>query len=280
LLGTRPWIDPTKGGERRPISLTARDGLALKGYLTIPAGTNAKNLPLVILPHGGPFGISDNWEYDDDSQILAMAGYAVLQVNYRGSGGRGHAFEQAGGREWGGKMQDDLTDATQWAIHEGIADANRICIYGASYGAYAALMGVAKEPALYRCAVGYVGIYDLPMRYKDLGSESKRYGNWSSDWMGEPETLATESPNLMADRIKVPVFLAAGGEDETAPIEHSKMMEKALRAANVPVETLYFPTEGHGFYVEAHRQAFYTQLLAFLGRNIGGATAAPIATAK
>ena len=274
LLSTRSWIDPEKSGERRPISLVSRDNLPLKGYLTIPAGSTSKNLPLVVLPHGGPFGISDKWEYDDDSQILAAAGYAVLQVNYRGSGGRGRAFYQAGAREWGGKMQDDLTDATRWAIHEGIADANRICIYGASYGGYAALMGAAKEQALYKCAAGYVGVYDLPLMQSTDSRESKRFGNWSLEWVGERSQLGAVSPDLLADRIKVPVFLAAGGEDKTAPIEHSKKMEQALRKAGVPVETLYYPTEGHGFYVEAHRREFYTRLLAFLDRNIGTATVA------
>ncbi len=276
LLNTRPWIDPKQRGERRPITVQARDGLALKGYLTLPVGVEARNLPMVVVPHGGPFGIYDEWRYDVDAQTLAGAGYAVLQINFRGSGGRGRAFMQAGARERGGKMQDDLTDATKWVVQEGIADAKRICIYGVSYGGYAALMGVAKEPDLYRCAVGYAGSYDLSQRREELSSESKRLGNWSAGWIGDDETrLAATSPNRLADRIKVPVFLAAGGEDEIVPIEHSKKMEKALRAANVPVETLYYPTEGHGFYRPEHQAEFYTKLLAFLSRNIGGATAAP-----
>lgn len=281
LLSTRPWIDPKQRGERRPITVQARDGLTLKGYLTVPVGVEARNLPMVVMPHGGPFGIYDDWHYDVDAQTLAGAGYAVLQINFRGSGGRGRAFHLAGAREWGGKMQDDVTDATKWAIQEGIANANRICIYGGSYGAYASLMGVVKEPGLYKCAVGYVGVYDLPDLSKEMRGESKRFGNWSADWMGADEAkLATLSPNRLADRIKVPVFLAAGGEDEIAPIGHSKKMEKALRAANVPVETLYYPTEGHGFYRPEHRTEFYTKLLAFLSRNIGGATAAAPAPTK
>ena len=170
-------------------------------------------------------------------------------------------------------MQDDLTDATRWAVSQGIADANRICIYGASYGGYAALMGVAKEPALYKCAAGYVGVYDLPAMQGQGARDSKRFGHWSTEWIGKREDLAAVSPNRIADRIKVPVFLAAGGEDEIAPIEHSKMMERALVKAGTPVETLYYPTEGHGFYVEANRREFYTRLLAFLNRHIGGATA-------
>ena len=277
LLSTRPWIDPKQRSERRPITVQARDGLVLKGYLTLPVGMEARNLPMVVVPHGGPFGIYDDWWYDVDAQTLAGAGYAVLQINFRGSGGRGRSFREAGAREWGGKMQDDLTDATKWAIQEGIANANRICIYGASYGGYAALMGVVKEPALYKCAAGYVGVYDLPDVLKEDKDVSKRIGNLSADWMGsDQEKLAATSPNRLADRIKVPVFLAAGGEDEIAPIGHSKKMEKALRAANVPVETLYYSTEGHGFYRPEHIAEFYTKLLAFLSRNIGGATAAPV----
>ncbi|WP_242110721.1 alpha/beta hydrolase family protein [Luteimonas aquatica] len=274
LLSTRPWIDPAKRGERRPISLQARDGLELKGYVTLPAGQEAHNLPMVVLPHGGPFGIYDEWRYDDEAQLLASAGYAVLQVNFRGSGGRGRAFRNAGAREWGGKMQDDLTDATKWTIREGIADAGRVCIYGASYGGYAALMGAAKEPGLYKCAAGYIGVYDLPMMYKRGDTQESEAGAaYIREWIGEKDALASVSPVYLADRIKVPVFLAAGGEDKRAPIEHTKAMEKALRTANVPVETLYYPSEGHGFYTQPHRTEYYTKLLAFLGRNIGGATA-------
>ncbi len=145
LLARRDLIDPEKMSPQRSISLKARDGLALHGYLTLPRGAE-KNLPAVILPHGGPFGIFDRWAFDPDAQLLAAAGYAVLQVNYRGSGNYGRAFREAGARQWGLTMQDDLSDATRWLIAEGIADRGRICIYGASYGAYAALTGVAKEP--------------------------------------------------------------------------------------------------------------------------------------
>ncbi|GAA5083030.1 alpha/beta hydrolase family protein [Lysobacter panacisoli] len=268
------WFDPARMADMRQVTLKARDGLDLHGYLTLPAGSDGKALPMVLLPHGGPFGLFDEWGFDRETQMLAAAGYAVLQLNFRGSGNYGRAFEQAGGREWGGAMQDDLTDATKWAIAQGIADRERICIYGASYGAYAALMGAAKEPGLYRCAVGYVGVYDLPMVHEELRESGRRWGTFANEWMGnDPKVLAQRSPNRMADRIKVPVLLAAGGKDEIAPIAHSQKMEKALMAAGTPVETLYFPTEGHGFYTEEHQRAFYTRLLDFLSRNIGGAKA-------
>ena len=278
VISRRAWFDPEKMAEMRPIALAARDGLPLKGYLTVPHGSSGKNLPLVVLPHGGPFGVSDEWGFDSDNQMLASAGYAVLQLNFRGSGKHGRAFEEAGRRQWGGTMQDDLTDATHWAIKQGIADPNRICIYGASYGGYASLMGVAKEPNLYKCAVGYIGVYDLPMMHSRGDIQERRSGeNFVRDWIGEKDKIASTSPNRIAGQIKVPVFLAAGGEDERAPIEHSKLMERALIGAGVPVETLYYDTEGHGFYTDEHRREYYSRLLDFLARHIGGTPAKPAA---
>lgn len=270
LLARRDWQDPAAMSDVEPVAFAARDGLPLHGWLTRPRGSRTKDLPMVVLPHGGPFMQGDQWQFNQEVQLLAASGYAVLQVNFRGSGGYGRAFSAAGAQEWGGRMQDDVTDATRWAIAQGIADANRICLYGGSYGAYAALMGVAKEPAMYQCAVGYVGIYDLPMMF-DKGDIQRRASGrtYLQDWIGDPASLGKVSPVNLADRIKVPVFLAAGGMDERAPIAHSEEMERALRKAGVPVETLYLPTEGHGFFEESHKLAFYTQLLAFLDRNIG-----------
>lgn len=276
LLARRAWFNPETLHPTEPVSFNARDGRTVHGFITLPGKSTAKNVPMVVMPHGGPFGIYDTWDFDDDSQLLASAGYAVLRVNYRGSGNHGRDFRFAGRREWGGKMQDDVTDATRWAIQQGYADPKRICIYGASYGAYAALMGVAKEPDLYRCAAGYVGVYDLPTMHTHGDIQQRGSGErYIREWIGEKASLDKVSPNRIADRIKVPVFLAAGGQDRRTPIEHSKMMEKALIAAKTPVETLYYPTEGHGFYQPEHRKEFYTRLLAFLNRSLGGATAAP-----
>ncbi len=270
VVASGSWIDPDTAATVEPFSFTARDGLTIHGYLTRARGGSGAG-PMVLMPHGGPYGIFDQWEYNRDAQMLAAAGYTVMQVNYRGSGNHGWAFRQAGARQWGGAMQDDLTDATRWAVREGHADANRICIYGASYGAYAALMGVAREQELYRCAAGYVGVYDLPLMQREDRRTARSLGNWSRDWVGEDQAvLAAASPNRFADRIKVPVFLAAGGEDEIAPVEHTRMMEAALKKAGVPVESLYYPTEGHGFYTEPHQREYYTKLLAFLSRHIGG----------
>lgn len=271
VLSRRRWIDPKQMAAVKPVELKARDGVVMRGYLTLPQGKGERSLPLVIYPHGGPFGIYDLWGFDTDPQILAAAGYAVLQVNYRGSGNYGRSFRQSGALQWGLTMQDDLTDATRWAIEQGIADRNRICMYGASYGAYASLMGVAKEPGLYQCAAGYVGVYDLVVLSAQESRESKRSNTWTSEWMGKGESLAPVSPNRIADRIKVPVFLAAGGEDLTAPIAQSEKMESALKKVGVPVETLYYRTEGHGFYTVEHQREYYGKLLAFLDRHIGAA---------
>lgn len=274
VLPRRARIDPARMATMQPVSLQARDGLPLHGYLTRPADAGDAPLPLVVMPHGGPFGIFDDWAFEPDAQVLAQAGYAVLQVNFRGSGNYGRAFRHAGAREWGGTMQDDLTDATRWAVAQGHADAERICIYGASYGGYAALMGVAREPDLYRCAVGYVGVYDLPlMRTQDRrGGTSMR--TWLDEWIGtDTAQLSARSPTRLADRIQAPVLLVAGGEDEIAPVEHTRRMERALRAAGVPVDTLYVANEGHGFYKPENRRAFYTRLLAFLAGHLGGDTA-------
>jgi dipeptidyl aminopeptidase/acylaminoacyl peptidase len=278
VVSRRSWFDPAHMAPSRAIVVAARDGLQLHGLLTVSASAGAKPA-LVVMPHGGPFGEQDVWGFQDDAQMLAAAGYAVLQINYRGSGGYGTAFERAGQRQWGAKMQDDLTDATRWAIAQGLADPQRVCLYGASYGGYAALMGVAKEPALYKCAVGYVGVYDLNMIQRQTNSRRV-----IREWMGEPAELEAASVVHMAGRIKAPVFLAAGGKDERAPIAHSRKMEAALRKAGVPVETLYYETEGHGFYAQEHQREFASRLLSFLSRHLGGRTAqaaaATAATAK
>jgi dipeptidyl aminopeptidase/acylaminoacyl peptidase len=269
VFSRRKWFEPADLPPTRSVEIVARDGLKLYGYLTPPKGTQpGMPQPMVLLPHGGPFGIFDEWWYDNETQMLAAAGYAVLRVNYRGSGNYGCAFHVSGG-----KLQDDLTDATRWAIAQGIADPKRICIYGASYGGYAALMGAAKEPDLYRCAAGYVGVYDLEKKHRDDARSARSMRHWANDWLGDREGLAAVSPTELAHRIRIPVFLAAGGKDKRAPVEHTEQMEKALKKAGVPVESLYFPHEGHGFYTEEHRREFYTKLLAFLSHHLGGATA-------
>jgi dipeptidyl aminopeptidase/acylaminoacyl peptidase len=238
-------------------------------------------LPTIVLPHGGPFSIYDMPAFDEEAQLLARAGYAVLKVNFRGSGNYGHAFTKAGAREWGAKMQDDITDATRWLVQQGIADPKRICLYGASYGAYAALMGVAREPDLYRCAIGYVGVYDLPKVIEDdVDEDDPASAAWFKEWLGEGEMLAQRSPTHLAAQIKVPVLLSAGGEDYVAPIGHSKLMASALKKAGVPVETHYYPYAGHGYNSVEDLHDHYANVLDFLARHLGGARAGPKTAGK
>lgn len=280
MLSRADWIDPEAMHPQTTFEFKSRDGLPIRGLVTRPKGSNGR-LPMVVLPHGGPFGVSDSWGFDPEVQMLASAGYSVMQVNFRGSGGYGRSFEEAGRRQWGLTMQDDLTDATKWAIEQGIADGSKICLYGASYGAYASLMGVAREPSLYRCAAGYVGVYDLPTMFTDGDTRESASGKgFLLDWIGVRSEVAAQSPTRMADRITVPVFMAAGGEDKRTPVGHTEMMERALIKAGRPVETLYYPTEGHGFYKPAHQKEFYTRLLAFLSRSLGGKTASSTSGSK
>jgi dipeptidyl aminopeptidase/acylaminoacyl peptidase len=198
----------------------------------------------------------------------------VLQVNYRGSGGYGGVFERAGYREWGGKMQDDVTDATRWAVQQGVADAKRICIFGASYGGYAALEGAVKEPDLYRCAIGYVGVYDLPLMYKRGDVPQSTYGeNYLKQVLGEDgASLWDRSPIAHIDRLQAKVMLIVGGADTRVPPIYGENLHYALDKARIEHEWLYERTEGHGFYEEGHRAALLTRLIAFLDANIGAAS--------
>ena len=279
LAAADATIDPATLGHKQPVAFDARDGTRIHGYLTLPPGSEGKNLPMVVLPHGGPFGVYDSWDYDAEAQLLATRGYAVLQPNFRGSGSYGRAFREAGERQWGRLMQDDVTDATRWAIAQGIADATRICIHGSSYGGYAALMGVAREPELYRCASGNVGVYDLRTMQAAGDIADKTSGrNYLRDVM-DNDRLDADSPVNLADRIHVPVLLSAGADDERAPPIHTERMRDALARAGVQVKTKIYPGEGHGYFLATNRADYYTRLLAFLDQNIGKGLAAAPATA-
>src|SRR4249919_696644 len=271
LMKNRPALDPAKMAHVLPFSFKARDGKTIYGYMTVPRG-KSKGLPTIIHPHGGPIGIRDDWGFDWESQLLANRGYLVVQVNFRGSGGYGKAFEAAGHGEWGRKMQDDLTDATHWVVEQGYADPQRMCIYGASYGGYASLMGAASEPSLYQCAVGYVGVYDLNMMFHkgDIseGDSGQRYLKRTLG--GDTPELRERSPAYLADRIKVPVFLAAGLKDVRAPHQQTEAMRDALKTAGHPADVVILqPNEMHGFYEEDANLNLYTKMLAFFDKYIG-----------
>jgi len=278
LFQSRPWIKPEQMASKEPVTLKARDGLGLHGYVTRPPGKeSAKQLPMVVLVHGGPYGIRDTWNFEPDVQLLASRGYAVLQVNYRGSGGYGDAFTHAGYHEWGGKMQDDVTDATRWAVDQGIADAKRICIYGSSYGGYAAMEGAVKEPDLYKCAIADAGVYDLRLMYTRGDTRQTLYGeNFLKMILGEDQAeLAARSPITQLDRLKASVMLIAGGSDTRVPSVQGENLHNALLQRKVEHEWIYERTEGHGFYTEEHVTAMFEKMLAFLDRQIGASRPAP-----
>ncbi|WP_411833069.1 prolyl oligopeptidase family serine peptidase [Pseudoxanthomonas mexicana] len=272
LLDRREGIDAARMGERRPFRFRASDGMELDGYLTIPQGAgDPVRLPMVLLPHGGPHAPGDRWGFDNDAQFLASRGYLVLQVNYRGSEGRGHAFERAGYLKWGDRIQDDLLDGVRWSIAQGYADPQRVCAYGASFGAYSAMMAAARSPDLIKCAAGLSGLYDLKMMYSKGDIRTSRYGlNYLARVVGRDDAeLAANSPTSLATRIQAPVLLVHGEIDERTPLVQAKAMKAALeRAGNAP-EWMVVPKEGHGFYKEENNIAFYRRLEAFLARHIG-----------
>ena len=271
LFDAAPQLDTARMPERRPVRFTASDGMELDGILTVPNGHEASNLPMVLLPHGGPIGIEDTWYYDNDAAFLASLGYLVLQVNYRGSSGRGAGFRKAAYRQWGTRVQQDLIDGVTWAINQHYADAKRICVYGASFGGYAAMMTTIRAPGMFKCAVGYAGIYDLKMMY-DKGDirESKTGRSYLTQVIGKDDAeLAANSPDKLADKIDVPVLLVHGEDDQRAPFAQAQAMRAALDAAHKPYEWLAKPGEGHGFYSEKNNIEFYTTLQAFLDKHLG-----------
>ena len=204
LLDPRPWMKAENVPQTHAVKFKARDGMELVGYLTVPVHKNMRNLPLIILPHGGPHGPRDYWEYNTERVAFANAGYAVLAVNYRGSGGYGREFQYNWYRHWGLEMQDDLEDGVLWAAKAGIVDIDRVCIYGASYGGYAALMGVVKTPDRYKCAIGYVGVYDLNIMHSTGDVSRSRGGQkYLDEALGtDPIDRAARSstPNATASR--------------------------------------------------------------------------------
>ncbi|HQZ31269.1 MAG TPA: prolyl oligopeptidase family serine peptidase [Arenimonas sp.] len=269
-------LDPERLAPMRSFRFKARDGLELHGLVTVPRAAAGRPAPLVVIPHGGPKGVFDNWGFDREVQMLASQGYAVLQVNFRGSGNRGRDFRESGNGEWGARMQDDVTDATQWALREGIAAPGRICLYGASYGAYSAMMGLVREPALYACGIGNLGVYDLARMYR---SERRFRDNkdYFDQALGDVD-LDAISPVRLASRIRVPVLLGAGELDYTAPVGQTRSMNAALELAGVPVEMAVYPREAHGYYKYENRLDWATRVLAHLDKTIGaGAKPAPAA---
>ncbi|MDJ0641668.1 MAG: prolyl oligopeptidase family serine peptidase [Erythrobacter sp.] len=268
LANYRPELDHRLLVKPKPVRYTARDGLEIPAYLTMPRGRPDKNLPFIILPHGGPYGVRDKLEYNDEVQVLANRGYAVLQPNFRGSGGYGDTFYEAGNGEIGRKMQDDLDDAMDWAVAEGIADPDRVCVVGGSYGGYAALWAVLRNPDRYRCAASWAGVTDLDaiLKYDRKFLSRKASKRWRAQIEGEDEEfeLDTVSPVTFAPNLTRPVLLAHGTSDRTVPFSQYKKFEKASRTAAVKPTTLVIENEGHGFSKTENERKWYDALTAFL----------------
>lgn len=270
LARRRPWLKSSQLSPMRPVTFQARDGLQLHGWLTTP-GAGQRPWPLVVMPHGGPYGVYDRWGYDPEVQLLAAHGYAVLQVNFRGSGGRGRQFVERGYRQWGKAMQDDLTDATRWAIAEAGIDPERICMWGASYGGYAALMGAVRAPDLYQCVIGMAGPYHLPTLQAWGDVQRSDWGQaFLAKAVGEDRgELLEASPTTHVEDIEAEIMLVQGMRDRRVSPEHVRAMRRALRDAGKPFEG-YFPSEEtHGFHGAKTRHEYYRRVLDFLDRNIG-----------
>ena len=252
----------------RPFRFAARDGLELEGFLTVPASRpKGQPGPLVVMPHGGPMGPFDRWGFRSEIQLLASRGYAVLQVNFRGSGNYGRAFYEAGSRQWGTRMIDDIVDATRWAIDQGHAAPGRICLYGASYGGYASLAAPAREPSLYACAIGNVGVYDLRRLMAD-GSVGRSWRGFD-ELLGIGTDLDAISPTSFAEKIRIPVLLGAGEKDRIAPPEQTDQMLRQLQKAGADVQHVEYKGEGHGNYLLKNRADWAKRVLAMLDRTIG-----------
>ena len=272
--GTLAPFDPQQLGVMDMVRYKARDGLSIPAYLTLPSGGVKKNLPLLVYVHGGPWVRGGSWGWDSEVQFLASRGYAVLQPEFRGSRGFGRRHMEAGFKQWGLAMQDDLADGARWAIAQGIADPKRICIIGASYGGYATMMGLVKNPDLFRCGVNWVGVTDIDLLYSvgwsDFSDEFKRYGmpGLVGDRVKDAAQFKATSPVAQAARITQPLLLAYGGFDVRVPIVHGEKMRDAVKAHNQQVEWVVYSEEGHGWRKSENKVDFWTRVEKFLGRNL------------
>lgn len=266
-----PWIPESELADMKPIKYTSRDGLTINGYLTLPKGVAARNLPVVINPHGGPWA-RDRWDYNSEVQFLANRGYAVLQMNFRGSTGYGRKFWESSFKQWGKTMQDDITDGVQWLIKEGIADPKKIAIYGGSYGGYATLAGLTFTPDLYAAGVSYVGPSSLFTLMESLPPYWESYRAMFYEMAGNPTTEAdlvrAASPLYSVDQIKAPLFIAQGAKDPRVKQAESDQMVAALKKRGVNVEYMVKENEGHGFRNEENKFDFYEAMEKFLGHYL------------
>ena len=270
-----PWLDVNSMTEMLCVEYQSRDGLTIEAYLTLPKGytmKNAKNLPIVINPHGGPWS-RDTWGFNSEVQFLANRGFAVFQMNFRGSTGFGRKFWELSFKQWGKTMQNDITDGVNWLIEKGIADPKKIAIYGGSYGGYATLAGLAFTPDLYTCGVDYVGVSNIFTLLQTLPPYWKPLLDMMYEQIGDPvadkELLESVSPVFHADKIKVPLFIAQGANDPRVNKDESDQMVEALKKRGVEVQYMVKDNEGHGFQNEENRFEFYSAMEKFLQQHIG-----------
>lgn len=271
LATVSPWLNKDDLVEMKPITYKSRDGLTIHGYLTLPKGDVQKNLPVVVNPHGGPWH-RDVWGYDPEAQFLANRGYAVLQMNFRGSTGYGRKFWEASFKQWGLAMQNDVTDGVKHLIDQGIADPKRVCIYGGSYGGYAVLAGLAFTPELYACGVDYVGVSNIFTLMETIPPYWEPMRQQFYEMVGHPEKdkdlLKAASPVFHVDRMRAPLFVAQGAKDPRVKKAESDQIVDALKKRGVDVPYLVKENEGHGFHNEENRFDFYSKMEEFLGRHL------------
>jgi len=271
LFDISPWLPEERMAPMRPITYDSRDGLRIHGYLTVPPDGEPRGLPLVVNPHGGPWA-RDSWGFNPEVQFLANRGYAVLQMNFRSSAGYGRGFLEAGFRQWGLTMQDDVSDGVRWAIDSGVADPRRVAIYGGSYGGYAALSGLTKTPELYACGISYVGVSNLFTWIEAIPPYWKPYLEMLYEMVGHPERdaerLRATSPLFNIERVRAPLFVAQGANDPRVTKQESDQIVEALTARGVPVEYMVKENEGHGFHNEENRFEFYRAMERFLAEHL------------
>ncbi len=273
LADVSPWLNEEQLATMVPVRIPARDGLELPAYLTLPPGVEPKNLPAVLLVHGGPWA-RDDWGFDGGAQFLANRGYAVLQVNYRGSTGYGRDFWEKGFKQWGKKMQDDVTDAAKWLVGEGIADPKRIAIYGGSYGGYAALAGMAFTPDVYAAGISFVGPSNLFTLLATVPPYWEPMRKMQYEMVGDPDKekdlLTAASPLFSADKIRAPLLIAQGANDPRVKKAESDQIVAALKERGIDVPYIVKDNEGHGFANEENRMYFYRAVEKFLAKHLGG----------
>ena len=269
LAELSPWLDANALAPMRPVTYQSRDGLAINGYLTLPKGHTGGPLPVVINPHGGPWA-RDVWGFNPEVQFLANRGYAVFQMNFRGSTGYGRKFWESSFKEWGRSMQNDISDGVKWLVQQGAANPKKLAIFGGSYGGYAVLAGLAFTPELYACGVDYVGVSNLFTFMNTIPPYWKPFLAMMHEMVGNPEKDATllraASPVFHVSQIRAPLFVAQGAKDPRVNIEESNQIVEALRKRDVKVEYLVKDNEGHGFHNEENRFEFYEKMEAFLNR--------------